>query len=401
MANQQLLDYVKQQLQLNISSDEIRTTLLNTGWPEADVNEVLSAAGQVAAPTQSKNVSQPNTADITTSGQVSAQAQSSPATAPADKPQEQSPVANQPKVVTRDVFQTQNEPVFQPKQENFFDPTANGGVIGPVKPSHKNLIVMVSLGLACLIFAGLFIWMYMKNSDLKSQLLSATGAPAGGQSVDGAATNATGTPSGNQVEVLSQEKNNLQNKLDESSERTSLLNLELSFLVAPDPKAPTSTTLNQPVTISGTVSEKKAVYYLTTEDRVTISIKNSKDKDVITVLKPFLGGTVEFSGTYNVGSAIMTLEKINGKTPAEIIAEKAAEAAAAKAKAEAEAKAKAEAEAAARAALASSTPTSTPEVLATTTPPATTTANPIIDAPATTTPPAAPTSTPTTTPPTP
>ena len=381
MANQQLLDYVKQQLQLNMPSDEIRTTLLNTGWPVADVDEVLAAAGstggQVVAPVQSKGVSQPNTADITTTSQTSAQTPSASVAVPVEKP------TDQPRVVTRDVFQAQNEPVFQPKQENFFDPTANGGVIGPVKPSHKNLIVVVSLGAACLVFVGLFVWMYMENSGLKSQLSSGA-APSGEQPVGSIETGATSTLSGSTVEVLAQEKTNLQNQLNESSERVSLLDLELSFLVAPDPKAATSTILNQPVTISGTVSEKKTVYYLTTEDRVVISIKNSKDKNIIAVLKPLLDGPVEFSGTYNLGSAIMTLEKINGKTPAEIVAEKAAEEAAAKAKAEAEAKTKAEAEAAARAALASSTPTSTPEVAATTTVPS------VASTSASTTPPSAP-----------
>ncbi len=167
-----------------------------------------------------------------------------------------------------------------------------------------------------------------------------------------------------------------------------LLDLELSFLVAPDPQAATSTTLNQPVTISGTISEKKAVYYLTTEDGVVLSVKNSKEKNVITVLKPILGSVTEISGTYNLGSAIISLEKVNGKTPAEIIAEKAAEEAALKAKAEAEAKAKAEAEAAARAALASSTPVVQDSVSDSATVPV-----------ATSTPPVAPTSTPDAVPP--
>ncbi|HEY4525466.1 MAG TPA: hypothetical protein VJL32_00005, partial [Candidatus Paceibacterota bacterium] len=364
MANQQLLDYVKQQLQLNVPQSEIKTTLLNTGWPEADVDEVFAlSSGKVqektSVPIQSGNGAQPTTADITSANQTGTPAQASVSnTVPSGQPKSQPVVAKPTQPVTSETFQPQNEPVFQPKQEAFFDPTATGGVVGPLKPSHKNLIIVISLGVAGLIFAGLFVWMYMKNSDLQSQL-SASGGISGGM-IGGESLTEGGTPETlkNQIEVLSQEKSNLQSQQNESNKRINTLKLELSFLVAPDPKAPTSTTLGQTFLISGTLSEKNATYYLTTEDRVILSLKNSKDKNIIAVLKPVLGKTVEISGTYNVGSSIVTLSSLDGKTPAEILAEKAAAEAAAKAKAEAEAKAKADAEAA----IASSTPSSTPVV---------------------------------------
>ncbi|PIS38736.1 MAG: hypothetical protein COT34_01965 [Candidatus Nealsonbacteria bacterium CG08_land_8_20_14_0_20_43_11] len=51
MANQQLIDYIKQQLQLGKNQEEIKTILLAKGWNETDVMEAFNlVAGRIASP---------------------------------------------------------------------------------------------------------------------------------------------------------------------------------------------------------------------------------------------------------------------------------------------------------------------------------------------------------------
>lgn len=52
MANQQLLDYIKQQLAEGVTEEDIKKPLLQNGWGDADINEALSAL-QPPTPTSS------------------------------------------------------------------------------------------------------------------------------------------------------------------------------------------------------------------------------------------------------------------------------------------------------------------------------------------------------------
>lgn len=42
MTNQQLLDYIKQQLQQGVSREIITNNLISQGWQQPDVNEAFS-----------------------------------------------------------------------------------------------------------------------------------------------------------------------------------------------------------------------------------------------------------------------------------------------------------------------------------------------------------------------
>ena len=50
MLDQQLIDYVKEQLRLGTSRDYIRNSLLSNGWQEIVINEALNIATGAAAP---------------------------------------------------------------------------------------------------------------------------------------------------------------------------------------------------------------------------------------------------------------------------------------------------------------------------------------------------------------
>ena len=43
MPNQQLIDYIKQAQTAKQTEEQIRTALLNAGWPEKDVNDALAS----------------------------------------------------------------------------------------------------------------------------------------------------------------------------------------------------------------------------------------------------------------------------------------------------------------------------------------------------------------------
>jgi len=49
MINQQLLDYIKQQLQRGASQEQIKNSLMASGWRESDVNEVFSSVSNVSS----------------------------------------------------------------------------------------------------------------------------------------------------------------------------------------------------------------------------------------------------------------------------------------------------------------------------------------------------------------
>jgi len=50
MANQQLSDYIRQQLQDGKSKEEIKSELLGAGWKETDVNQTLGISGSLQPP---------------------------------------------------------------------------------------------------------------------------------------------------------------------------------------------------------------------------------------------------------------------------------------------------------------------------------------------------------------
>lgn len=56
MVNQQLLDYIKQQLQQGVSRDNITNNLISQGWQQSDVNEGFSSIENFS----SSQVSSPN-----------------------------------------------------------------------------------------------------------------------------------------------------------------------------------------------------------------------------------------------------------------------------------------------------------------------------------------------------
>src|SRR3989338_2774959 len=50
MVNQQILDYIKQQVQQGVSQEQIKSSLMTNGWQENDVDEAFTALSETSAP---------------------------------------------------------------------------------------------------------------------------------------------------------------------------------------------------------------------------------------------------------------------------------------------------------------------------------------------------------------
>jgi len=56
MVNQQLFDYIRQQLQEGVSSEQIKSSLLANGWPEDDINEAFVSINSPLSATPLENI---------------------------------------------------------------------------------------------------------------------------------------------------------------------------------------------------------------------------------------------------------------------------------------------------------------------------------------------------------
>lgn len=59
MVDQQLLDYIKQQLQQSVSREQIKSSLINNGWQENDINEAFTVLSNNPASSLQESISRP------------------------------------------------------------------------------------------------------------------------------------------------------------------------------------------------------------------------------------------------------------------------------------------------------------------------------------------------------
>lgn len=291
MANQQLNDYVRQQLKLGVSRDAIRSALLGSGWTEADASEAFRLIAGDAA------------------GSPGASAPVVPPVVPG---------AGTP-IATRDIFQSKAEPMFQPKGSGKAEPvpeikevkkeskpvsatepvsiTMPRAASEPASPQRFSggLIINVVFGVVVvglLIVGGL---LYKKNVDLAAQVAALTT-----QNSDISEENAN----------LTQIVNDLQSQVSSLSAENGDLEAQLSIFVIPQ----TTPTAPLAVTARGTLAGGDgAPYSVTTNKGIVVYVKNSKDAAVDAALTPFKDKAVEISGTHAAGSRDITVTSVNGQ----------------------------------------------------------------------------------------
>ena len=64
MINQQILDYIKQQLQQGVSREQIKSSLMTNGWSESDINEAFTSLSNNSVPLPQSPISQQTQASL-------------------------------------------------------------------------------------------------------------------------------------------------------------------------------------------------------------------------------------------------------------------------------------------------------------------------------------------------
>lgn len=271
MVNQQLVDYVKQQLQGGIQKDAVKKALLDAGWPDADVNDSLSAASSGPAPSAPAVAVQP--------------AIQSPAQ---PKPQTINPMAAMAGSSAAAPASLPSKP-----REKFFD---DAGAAGTEHKGHGAGIAMTVMG--AMIVALLVALGYIYFS-LNGKITSMPGT--------GGASEAALNDLRGQVQTLTAGNAALSSQVTGLAADNQELKSEIGFL------AVTSTsTAEIAAEAKGVLGGATGAYTLTTKNNLKISVKNSKDSKVDPVLKAYLGQSVTLNGTHKQGEAAITVTGING-----------------------------------------------------------------------------------------
>jgi hypothetical protein len=259
MVNQQLVDYIKQQIQGGVTRDAIKKALLDAGWPTADVEDSMKAADPVAE-------SQP-----AASSKIDTMAAMGGGAATGSVVAASSPL--------------------QGSSTKFF--SEPGAVVE--QPAHGSRIAMIVMGALIVILLATLGYIYF---SLNGKVSSVNGTAA--------ITASEGQALRAQVTQLTADKDALTGQVTALTEQSQGYAEEVAFAVN------TGSTTDVSATIRGTVSGTTSAYFLTTAHGLKISIKNSKDARVDAGLKPLVGQGAILTGTHRPGVMDLTIATING-----------------------------------------------------------------------------------------
>lgn len=287
MANQELLKYIKQQVDLGVSKDVVKTTLLGAGWPDADVNQAFDDAFPAA----------PAAAPAMAAAPVSV----SPVTAGTNPFQEVKRPESAPSTISQDYFQPKSVDVFKPTavaspaltaKPQFASPS---GSVSATSGHPMKLIILASvLGLATIAFGFLYYQASGQNGSLVSQVNSLQSQVS---SLNGRLSQSSQNPS------PASDTGALQASMDD-------LGSQLAFFFATPGTAATGALQ---VNLRGTLSTSTAGYALTTSKGVVVALKNAKDPKFAVYLNQFVGSQVQIAGTHPaLGSKDVTVLAVNG-----------------------------------------------------------------------------------------
>lgn len=263
--NQQLVDYIKQQLQLGVSQEGIKNTLVTSGWPEADVAAAISS--------------------LETKPSTSAAAGSAPAASP----------------VTSDIFPKSAESVSvkpDPAKKSEpapIEPKAESNAATPASvtlPSIKHeMMVPVVLAVVALLLIVSGAYLYMEKSALNE---------------DVATVNQANIDLIREKEALVQEKNGMTSQLAMFMDENDSLRAHLTFLLG-------SGTTTVRTNLAGTLrGDDKMPYTLVTSSGLVVNIRNYKDARVSPLIKNLLNSEAQLTLEHLPGSRDAIIVAVNG-----------------------------------------------------------------------------------------
>lgn len=271
MANQQLVEYIKQQVQLGVSKDAVKSTLVQSGWPESDIIEAMDVAlGQTA-------VSQPARSVATDIMQ---------------------PKTESAAIKTDTIAIKRAEPTIQPRTTSVGMASPADSLSTAPEGNSKSWKAFILPALLILIILGMGVWVWMlssQNSDLNNQLIN-TGS-----------SNSTLA----QAEADAKSKvSNLESQMASKDADLKDLALHVSVLIPP-PVTGTSSPAAVSISLSGSIKADEKAASLTTSRNLVLSIKNYKEANVMGALKPLVGTTAKITGTTIPGSKEIIVQSVN------------------------------------------------------------------------------------------
>jgi hypothetical protein len=262
MANQQLLDYVKEQLKSGVAQAAIEKALLEAGWAQSDIRDCFVQAIQPAA-------AQPVMAKSAFTG--------SPA---------------------------QQQPASQPVQRDFLSQSsATGGAmrmqtaetVVAAKPSggKGGLIFGIVMLIVAIAAGGGAAWFYLQNGEKDKEVMNLKDA----LTQSSAKLSTIETDYRGQIESLQKQMEGL--------------NKELAMLAEPSGGSAGESA----VLLKGTILDEKGKgYRFLTDNKISFTIKNGKVAAVEAGLIPHLGSAVEGSFSHVQGTRELTILAINGQS---------------------------------------------------------------------------------------
>jgi hypothetical protein len=299
MINQQLVDYIKQQLQAGVDKDVVQKALGDAGWQAPDVDDSMKAAASPAGAVMSSG-NFGSSAGMT--GSMAGGAGS-----PALEPAKIDPAAAMGGGSSQSMS-SRNKFFSRPATAAVSSTPAAVGVSDDDEdeehPSTKKFVMsMIVMGLVIVILAGALAFVYFNlNGQLKAAQSGVMQSGGGDQSALQA-----------QVTELTSERDALAAQTAQASAERDMLADELGFFVVP-PGTSTST----PVTVimSGTLTgNASTTFALTTAHNVRVLVANSANTAVAAALTPLANGTtdVQLTGTHLPASANVTVTAVNGE----------------------------------------------------------------------------------------
>jgi uncharacterized protein Smg (DUF494 family) len=305
MANQQLVDYLKEQLKIGISRDNLKQTLLNVGWNSSDIDDAFKA---IDNENLNKSVEEPK---IQETNLVNLKELSQNKDFSKEKPQDT------PKYISKESFISQSEPVFEIKSDTKTPPSNQTTFsktnlntselqsqpqqikIETLPPHHKKfkVVIYILFGLVIVGFLVLIFFLYQRNSNLENQLNTLI-SQKGDLENKSQGINQTMSEIQKQVTSLKEENKNL------TSEKLDLLGQLLLF---------SQSTSSLDVELSGHLLLEKGQYILKTSQNILVAIKNSKDEKVKTVLNSFVDKDIKLKGTRTPGLREIIITDINNQ----------------------------------------------------------------------------------------
>ena len=280
MPNQQLVDYIKGEVQKGVAKEAAKKALVGAGWKEGDVDEALKAVEATPAATVSSPVV-------------------SPVATPAAVSQLTAPFAAEPFKVSEIIFKP--EPATPVKggapaggEADSFE-IAGQSALAVGQPKKDMMLKVIAGALAVLVvaFAAGGVYIYLQSRDLQANATRLTQENSSLSS---------------QLSALSKEKSDLDVKVASLSADLSDLNEQVLIFAAPAAPAKEVS-----VAVRGTLrASSDGKFTLVTSRNIVFTVKNYKDAKVTAALKPLADQGVTLSGVHAPASLEITVQGVNG-----------------------------------------------------------------------------------------